>query len=724
MRERLLGRHADIQTISLVLLFGCLLLVLGLDTIMRSKSHEFTLGGALDGIASQISVTGPAAVLMGLATLANVFLGAVVLRLLGAPPFRSFSDLVLGGFATAVVLDSGALFLLGSAGLFRWPVLAGLHLAAVAFWVARRNRLPLLQRKIRFRAAVPGAWWLLIGAIWAGPLIVQLASPAVPFMDVLPNHVAPVEHVRVFGSFETLTTSPSPIYGPSRLMLGYVGLLGELTTIVNLEAILAVAAFALPLTILTAISVRQLATALFGRVAGFWIMLTFPLTFTFVRLPDARATVVVFPLAAWALASLAHDLRLGTASDVAAARAAARPDLGLIVAFGAAVLVHPLVGLIAVAAALVAFLVAPARLGPRLIPALGGAAMVGLPQGATMLGLGLPAWTGLVCLAAALPVAYALALLVARVAVPWNRLGAVGATAALLALLFIARPVLPKLSGPLQELSQAFPLLSLVCVLGVLLSARIQRTGWTMLGCGVVAGLAAWVAAATVPTDTLFQRAIHYEVPKAVEYWLPVMLALGAAAGLAAVYRWLSLGVLRLTLLAAFVVVSVFPLTGPIVQDKYIGEHRGAESLGLALREAERGFWVGYHDPRRIINATDQQVVDAIRAEGDAGRLTPSTRVLHIASSFQQWLSVPIGVFNGVIETSISLRPEVSIHTDGGRLLGFDVLDRELASDYGYVVVEAARLPAELAASLPGSITAAGYHEVWSNSTAVIYARN
>ena len=102
----------------------------------------------------------------------------------------------------------------------------------------------------RLRARRPAAWWLLVGLVWAGPLIIQLASPAAPFMDVLPNHVAPVEHVRVFGSFATLTTSPSPIYGPSRLMLGYVGLLGDLTTIANLEAILAVAAFALPLTIL------------------------------------------------------------------------------------------------------------------------------------------------------------------------------------------------------------------------------------------------------------------------------------------------------------------------------------------------------------------------------------------------------------------------------------------------------------------------------------------
>ena len=96
-----------------------------------------------------------------------------------------------------------------------------------------------MNQSYNCRTTRPAAWWLLVLVVWAGPLIVQLTSPAVPFMDVLPNHVAPVEHIRVFGSFGTLTTSPSPIYGPSRLMLGYVAFLGQLTTVTNLDAILA-----------------------------------------------------------------------------------------------------------------------------------------------------------------------------------------------------------------------------------------------------------------------------------------------------------------------------------------------------------------------------------------------------------------------------------------------------------------------------------------------------
>ena len=64
------------------------------------------------------------------------------------------------------------------------------------------------------------AAWLLVGVVWMAPVLLQLASPFAPFVDVLPNHVAPVEHLRTFGSWETLAVSPSPIYGPSRLFLG------------------------------------------------------------------------------------------------------------------------------------------------------------------------------------------------------------------------------------------------------------------------------------------------------------------------------------------------------------------------------------------------------------------------------------------------------------------------------------------------------------------------
>src|SRR6185503_5191947 len=76
------------------------------------------------------------------------------------------------------------------------------------------------------RLPVPSAMWWLILVPFGGALLLQLASPVVPFIDVLPNHVAPVEHLRTFGAYASLDTMPSPIYGPSRAFLGYTALLG------------------------------------------------------------------------------------------------------------------------------------------------------------------------------------------------------------------------------------------------------------------------------------------------------------------------------------------------------------------------------------------------------------------------------------------------------------------------------------------------------------------
>ena len=766
----LLGRSRDVQSISVMLLFGFGLLLAGLEVVRISPQWGFTYGGALNGVLSQLAVTGPAAVLVAVATAANVLAGAVSVRWLGAPAFRNVSDVVLAGFAAAVVLDTALLFLLGSLGLFGWPELLALHAAVAALYMATRRRRPLFAGPVHVRLSRPAAWWLLVVAVWAGPLIVQLASPAVPFMDVLPNHVAPVEHIRVFGDFATLTTSPSPIYGPSRLMLGYVALLGQLTTITNLHAVLSEAAFALPLTIVIAVALRRLAGELFGSSAAYWVLLTFPLTFTFMRIPDSRGTVVVFPLAALALTLIARELRArrragragATAEDaIGPSKPARRPDISLAFAIGGAVLVHPLIGLVAATAAVGALILYPAQLGRRLVPALVSGAVIAVPQVLTMVGIGAPSWVGFACIVAAVPIAFALAYGVgafADRAVDLDRFDRVDGRAALvlvaiLGLLIIARAHINPPDDPLSEAINDFPRILWLCVGGAALAVGLGRSsvgrssvgrssagrssagrssagrGWILIGCGIAAGLAAWAASSLIGTANLTQQAIHYEIPKAVEYWLPVMLAIGAAGTTAAIWRMRWLGVARPLALLPLLVLILYPWPAPLATNVQIGEHRAAESVGLALREAERGYWdfdgPGYYpDSRLIIDAPRQAVVDALRAEEAAGRLGPGTRVLHVAASFQQWVSVPIGVFTGALETSISLQPEVSIHTDGGRLYGFERLDQELAAGYGYVVLEPPKLPSELVHSSKTKILAAGYHQVWSNTRAIIYARD
>ena len=737
-----------------MLLAGLGLLILGLEVVRTSADWGFSYDGAVNGILSQLAVTGPAAVLMAVTTAANLVAGAILVRAFGGPAFRNLSDLVLAGFAAAVVLDAMALFTLGSVGLFGWPELVLLHAAFGAVYLATRSRRPLMAVPIRFRISRPAAWWLLIVAVWAGPVILQLASPTVPFMDVLPNHVAPVQHIHVFGSFATLTTSPSPIYGPSRLMLGYVALLGQLATITNLDGVLADAAFALPLTVLVAIAARRLAGTMFGGSSSFWILLTFPLTFTFMRIPDARGTVVVFPLAAYALCVVAQELKRRAAPRQAAQPGTARtpdgpsrsrvPDVSLTCAVGAAFLTHPLVGLVAITAVAGLLVLYPRRLARLAVPALGGGAVIAIPQVLTMGAIDAPAWIGAVIIGAGVATAFGLSIAIAyladrlatqsrpratsassarrhRATIDWARAGLVGA--AIVFLLVGTGRLLPS-EDPGSELMVDFPHLVWLSLAGAALALVRPARGWIALGCGIAAGLAAWAASGVVGNATLTEQAVHYEVPKSVEYWLPVMLAIGAAGALAAVYGQRRLGLLRPIAIGIFVVVATYPITLPLTADIRIGEHRGAESLGLALREAERGYWAGgYPDARLIIDAPRQAVVDELRSEEEAGRLGPQTGVLHIAGSFQQWSSVPIGVFTGAIETSISLQPELSIHTEGGRLLGFDQLRGQLASGYGYVVLEPDGLTADLVSGTETLLTDAGYRQIWTNSQATVYAR-
>ena len=755
----ILGRREEMVLGSIVLLFGCLILFAGLGIVARSGDWGFTYGGAWNGILSQIAVTGPAALLTALATTVNLIAGAMVLRLASAGPYRSLSDLVLGGFAAAVVGDAALLFLLGSFGFFGWPELLLVHAMVFVAWFAACRRTPdlrLLEGRIHVQLRRPVAWWPLVLALWAGPVIVQLASPAAPFMDILPNHVAPVEHVRTFGSFATLTTSPSPIYGPSRLMLGYIGTLGTLSTMTGLHAVLAVAAFATPLALLVAVSLRRLASALFGGSASFWILLTFPLTFTFLHIPDTRGTVMAFPLALYAMSCVAEELRViaewrGTPS--------ARPDLALTLALAGAVLVHPLIGLFVFLAAAGTMVLYPIQLGPRLLPALGGSAVMVMPQAMTMTGSDAPSWIGFVAFVAGICVAFGIASTIslvvralgrteiASVASEWSFDTAETAGICRIVLVGVAIIAMLRITQTHLNLPQDFPedqmnlfaRLTILALAGAVLALLRPQRGWILLGSAVAVACVAWAAASLVGVANLQQKAIHYEVPKAIEYWLPVMLALAGAAAMSAVWRLRRLGIVRPLAVLGFLLVSLYPITSPVVfgpvklntsvveaplvDSTLIGEHRGAESLGLALREAERGYWdfFGYPDSRNIIDEQRQQVVDKIRSLEAAGRIGPSTQILHIASDFQQWTSVPIGVFTGALETSISFDPIHNIHTDGGRLLGFEDLDAQLAAHPGFVVLEPQNMNGTVIDAVMRDIATAGYHEVWSNYQATIF---
>jgi hypothetical protein len=359
------------------------------------------------------------------------------------------------------------------------------------------------------------------------------------------------------------------------------------------------------------------------------------------------------------------------------------------------------------------------------VPALGTAAVVALPQAATMLGLALPT------VALALALALAIAAGAALDRLPAVRAGLVTAArfAAAIAGLFAI-----LLAGGLirSAVAGATPLVSVVevgvvaAVVAVALRAPASRSLvlWAAIAAGF--GVAALTQLVPVEGSGLLGEALRFELPKTLQYWVPVFIAVLAAGGLAALVdaHRLPLAV-RAIAIVAFVATAALPIRPKPIDAFHLGEHRLSETLSIALRGAERGFWSGFPDSRYVVDTPRQELLDAVRAEIEAGRLGADMPVLHVAGSFQMWIATPLGVFDGVTETILVPEPEVSIHTIGGRIRGLDELPALLAGGppggrtYGYVLLEPN--PNELPPGIRDEIVAAGYEPIFANGQGELF---
>jgi len=541
-------------------LLGPILVVTAAATVagvlaLRDTAIGVDLAAILPGIGPVLGATLPAAVLMLAAAAANLAAGAVVARAIAGRPFDGPGTALLAGLTGAVFIDTAAMLALGSLGAFTRAavvvLIGGLLVAGLV--MLRRGRLRPFVEPVGARDAAASqgdhlperdwgrfataALWLVVAILWGAPVILQLGSPVVPFGDVLPNHVAPVEHLRSFGSFATLTTSPSPIYGPSRIFLGYVATLGTLATLTGLHAALAESAFALPLAVLVAVGAQRMAAGIFGPSAGRWALLAFPLTFTFAQIPDARATVLVFPLAAFALERLVAGP--ATPGEGAPVRRSAPLLLGG--ALACAILVHPLLGALTWLVAALVVGAAPTR-RRWAVPGLVAAGIAALAQASAAAGIGLPSWAGLAPLGLGLvvllrwrpppgPPSRALPAAVVRHRSwarrpSWARPAAVGALA--VGLLVAAPLVLPSATMADWGLEPGFSLLGLGAVAAAFLAPR--AAGWPVVVAALGVSLLVIVGVNLLPGDSLFEQSLQFEVPKTLRYWVPWFVA-SAGAG-------------------------------------------------------------------------------------------------------------------------------------------------------------------------------------------------
>jgi hypothetical protein len=715
----------DRVTLDLVAIAGIVGIVLGLSQLAGGELG-FTGVGVLDGVAGQLPETLPAALLILAVVGINLAAGTVIARLALGTPFRSRGDLVLAGFAGAVLLDVAGLVLLGGLGVHRQLVLLVVHVGLIAL---ARRAWPFLAPVVPPSPGPSPIVWVYLVAAWSGAVVLQLASPVVPFMDVLPNHVAPAEHLRTFGSWSELGLTPSPIYGPSRTFLGYASLMGSITTMAALPAALAVAASILPGMLLVAAGVHRLASAIGGARVGLWALVTFTLTTSFARLPDARATVLVLPLVLFALALLVErysqaevDEDTGTSGDGAAVTDAARTRgrrdwLAIGGALGAAILVHPVIGALAFVTGGFVVLAKPDRVGLAVVPGLVVAAILALLQVAVMVDVTVPTLLVLPALA----IAPAAGWLVARSPAVVDGLILLGRAGALSALFVVAYLAVELMTAALETLTKvlvSLPLLLLGSLAAVTLAPR--RAGHPVLLAALAAAAVAAVAVGLAPAGNDVFGALRYEMGKTLQYWIPVMLALIAAVGLDAVWRHDGLTpAARVVIVGGVALVIALPLRPEPIDKFWLGERRLGESLSQAFHWAEIGYWDGYPDARRVIDAPRQGLVDAVRREIEAGGITADTAVLHVAGSFQQWQATPLGVFSGVIETIVSAETEASIHTAGGRLHPIEDLDELLASGaYQWLLLEP---DGQLPADTRDRIVEAGYAPAFANERGELF---
>jgi len=591
--------------------------------------------------------------------------------------------------AGAVVLLWGsayaALVTLGPLGLYRPLVLRVLLLGAVLALLAT-PRPPVARRPPRRRDHT-GAWLVVLSlALAVGPLLLlQLASPVSPFMDVLP-YVASVQKIVSFHFYDPFANDAAGLWAPSRQVAGSDALFSFLGIVGGVPGNLAITSLLVPFCVLQILGLYLVGRAAAGGLAGGMASLFFLTTFIWRRTADGRGTALAFVLVAFGLLFL-----------VARRRSGLRTVLGGL-ALGLAVAVNPLIGACGMQVASLALLIAWLDLDLPIVGqvvALAGGSVLALPQ--VLIGTGTRANLAL------LPLAVAAGVLLLALA---GRISARSATT-------------PE-SGPTPRASPLARVLTIGGLLAyVLWSHATHRSGFfgddwfgyaillLLAAGGLIAGAyGVWLRperfpAAAVPalafgvglfdhmladprrfTGPLEMRSLASEVTtKMVYYWTPYWAALAAGVLFALLARR---G--RAAAIAFALLIVVYPLrhvAEPLDFDT--AALSAAENWGFNLTTASRGYFAGYPDRHWVLDKHWSSVADVLRGEMEAGRIDYGTHVLTISTAIDTIEpALGLGVSIDLITPQFD---QGSIWNVGGRVRGRDALPAALAARPPYILL-------------------------------------
>lgn len=642
---------------------------------VRGVPYPLDLAGAWRGLATTASATVPAALTTWLVLAVTLAALARILR--RRDTALEIPEAVAGAL---VLLWSGAylaLLALGPLGLYRPWVLRWALVGVVLLALARRGR-PRPRGSAR-----PGAWIAAVAVALTAPplLMLQLASPVSPFMDILP-YVASVQKIVTFRFYDPFGNDAAGLWAASRQVAGCDALYSLVALVAGIPASLAITSLIVPFAALQVLAVYRLGRTVHGSLAGGMAALFLVQTFVWRRTPDGRGTALAFILVALGLAFLFAPRRGGT-----------RTALGGL-ALGLAVAVNPLIGAIGMQLAAAGAVVEAVDFGHGLVPrtmALAGGTLFALPQ--VSIGLARPAPIWALVLAAG--AGACVLLLVARGTRDQRPARRAWPVARLLVIVALPIWVLwihaRRGSEFFNDEWFGYGILFLFAAAGLAALATAvwrQPRRWRAAALPALAlalGVADWMLASPQRfAGPLEIRSLAGEITsKMVWYWSPYWLALAAGVwfGMLA-RRWARVPAVALALL-----VVVYPLRHVADLNDTDGTQLSlVETWGFHLTNAARGYFGGYPDRRWVLNDDWGVIVDVLRAEIDAGRITYQTHVLQVTPSTSS-VAAALGLGVSVDLLTPHFDPN-DIWTVGGRIRGMGTRGAAFAARPPYVLLE------------------------------------
>jgi hypothetical protein len=563
-----------------------------------------------------------------------------------------------------------ALLTLGPIGFYRPLVLRVLLAAVVIAALVGTPRAAGRHGEPRPRRSTAGAWLAALAALlMIGPLLLlQLASPVSPFMDVLP-YVASVQKIVTFRFYDPFGNDAAGFWAATRQVAGCDGLFSFVALVAGVSGGLAITTLIVPLATLQIVAIYLVGRAVVGGLAGGFAALFLLETFVWRRTPDGRGTALAFMLVA-----------IGIAFLLARRRSGVRTALGG-VALGTAVAVNPLIGACGMQVAAIAAVLAWMDLAlPIVAPglALGGGSVLALPQVA----VGLGARTSPYALMLALPVAAALLWVAGRLddatlarraratprAWPFAR---VATCAALLVFSLYAHAY--RRTSFYGDDWYGYGVLVLLGAFGVVVAAAEVWRRPERLPAVAVPAVAVWIAMINYdladlrrfPGNSLEMRSLASEVTtKMTYYWTPYWAAVAAGIFFAVVARrWM-----RGPTIAMALALAIYPLRqAPELLDFDTAQLTVSETWAFNLANAARGYFAGYPDRHWVLDDHWRDVDRVLDAEIAAGRLRYDTHVLLFAPPDTVMPSLGTGVSTDLITPAYDPN---SIWSVGSRVRG------------------------------------------------------